>query len=168
MKYAPFFGLIVLLIAMLSCRSSSPKKVRHSDPFYNDTGEGKFLVVPLIKPYRVAVDEGGDVGWFVEMHEKGLLYTVTGVEKVAVELGVIMIFAPTNPPLDSSRPDIYPVWHWIVIIPDQKIEKGFEYEKDFLSYIHQFGIENPNWVDPMEAFKQFESTGCLKWIPDCE
>ena len=165
MKYAPFFGLIVLLIAMLSCRSSSPKRVRHSDPFYNDTGEGKFLVVPLIKPYRVAVDEGGDVGWFVRLYEATLIYfDIRGVEQVAVEKGIIMIFAPTNPQILPSDP----IWHWVVIIPDQKNEVGFDNENAFLDYIRAYGIESPNWVDPMEAFKQFESTGCLKWIPDCE
>lgn len=165
MKYAPFAGLIVLLIALLSCRNSSPKKVRHSDPFYNDTGEGKFLVVPLIKPYRVAVDEGSDVGWFVKLHEATLIYfDIIRVEKIAVEKGVIMVFAPNNPPMMQSDP----VWHWVVIIPDQKIEVGFDNEEDFLNYIRGYGIEEPNWVDPLEAFKQFERTGCLEWIPDCE
>jgi len=165
MKYAPLFVLPILLIAILSCKSSSPKKVKHSDPFYNDSGEGKFLVVPLIKPYRVVTDEGAGIGWQMDFQEKYRASVgILSIEKIAVEKGVIMIFAPTTPEISLSNLS----WGWIVIIPDQKIEEGFEYEKDFLSYIHQFGIENPNWVDPMEAFNQFESTGCLEWIPDCE
>ncbi len=165
MKYAPFLGLIVLLIALLSCRSSSPKKVRHSDPFYNDTGEGKFLVVPLIKPYRVVTDEGAGIGWQMDFQEKYRASVgILSIEKIAVEKGVIMIFAPTTPEISLSNSS----WDWIVIIPDQKIEEGFEYEKDFLNYIRRYGIEKPNWIDPLEAFKQFESTGCLEWIPDCE
>lgn len=168
MKYAPFAGLIILLIALVSCRNSSPKKVRHSDPFYNDSGEGKFLVVPLIKPYRAVIDEGAGIGWQMDLYEDPANPFVLPVEKIAVEENIIMVFAPANSPLDSSRPDLYPVWHWIVIVPDQKIEVGFGNENDFLNYIREFGIENPNWVDPLEAFKQFERTGCLEWIPDCE
>jgi len=169
MKYAPFLVLVVLLIALLSCRNSSPKKVRHSDPFYNDTGEGKFLVVPLIKPYRVVTDEGAGIGWQMDLYENYPTHTfVAGIEKIAVTDDVIMVFSPTNPSVDSSRPDIYPGWYWIVIIPNQKVEVGFDNEEEFLDYIRAYGIEEPNWVDPMEAFKQFERTGCLEWIPDCE
>jgi hypothetical protein len=165
MKYAPFFGLIVLLIAMLSCKNSSPKKVKHNDPFYNDSGEGKFLVVPLIKPYRVETDEDAGIGWQLEFHEKyrtsvGVLY----IEKIAVERGVIMIFAPNTPKISLSNLS----WDWIVIIPERKIEEGFDNENAFLDYIRAYGIESPKWVDPLEAFKQFESTGCLEWLPDCD
>ena len=161
MKSAPIFVLLILLIAILSCRSSSPKKVRHSDPFYNDTGEGKFLVVPLIKPYSIVMDENSSLGWMLHYLEKPqliddkLYLSIPDVEKIAVEKGVIMVYAPNYP------------WYWVVIIPAQKIEEGFEHEEDFLSYIHQFGIEEPNWVDPLDAFRQFERTGCLDWIPDC-
>lgn len=169
MKYMPLIGVIVLLIALLSCKSSSPKKVRHSDPFYNDTGEGHFLVVPLIKPYRIVTDNGAGIGWQMDLYENYPIHTfVTHIEKIAVAEGVIMVFAPTNPSVDSSRPDIYPPWHWIVIVPEQRIEVGLDNEDAFMNYIRAYGIEKPNWVDPMEAFKQFEITGCLEWIPDCE
>lgn len=165
MKYAPFAGLIILLIALLSCRNSSPKKVRHSDPFYNDTGEGNFLVVPLIKPYRVVTDAGAGIGWQMDLHKQyrasvGILH----IEKIAVEKGVIMVFAPTTPKISLANTS----WDWIVIIPEQEIEVGFDNEDAFLNYIRAYGIEKPNWIDPMEAFKQFERTGCLEWIPDCE
>lgn len=160
MKYAPFVGLIVLLIALLSCRNSSPKRVRHNDPFYNDTGEGKFLVVPLIKPYRVTIDKNSSLVWLIRLDNPRLIndklyLSIHNVEKIFVDKHIIMAYAPDDP------------WHWVVIFPEQKIEKGFEHEEDFLSYIHQFGIEKPNWIDPMDAFRQFERTGCLEWIPDC-
>ena len=163
MKYAPIFILLILLIAILSCRNSSPKKVKHSDPFYNDSGEGKFLVVPLIKPYRVVTDEGADIGWQMDLSENPPVTCVLRIEKIAVAHGVIMIFAPTNPQIFPTDP----VWHWVVIIPERQIEEGFADEGSFLNYIRQFDIESPNWIEPMEAFKQFESTGCLNWIPDC-
>lgn len=103
----------------------------------------------------------------MDLAGKNPLDTIIRVEKIAVMQGVIMVSAPANPPLDPSRPDIYPIWHWIVIVPEQQIEVGFEHEEDFLSYVRQFGIEEPNWVDPVDAFQQFERTGCLEWIPDC-
>lgn len=164
MKYIPFFGVIVLLIAMLSCRMFSSRKVRHSDFFYNDTGEGKFLVVPLIKPYRVVTDEGAGIGW--QINGSGQVPSFRQVEKVAVGEGIIMLFSSAN-----LRVMVYPsdsIWHWGIIVPEQKVEIGFDNEEDFLNYIQAYGVEKPNWVDPMESFKQFESTGCLEWIPDCE
>lgn len=168
MKFIPLLNIIVLLIVLLSCRNSSPKKIRHSDPFYNDTGEGKFLVVPLIKPYRVVTDEGAGIGWQMDLSGRNITQPfISGIEKIAVVQEIIMVFAPTNPSMDSSRPDMYPIWHWVVIIPEQQLEEGFDTEEAFLDYIRTYGIENPNWVNPMDAFKQFESTGCLDWIPDC-
>lgn len=165
MKYTLIFILPILLIAILSCKSSSPKKVKHSDSFYNDSGEGRFLVVPLIKPYRVVIDEGAGIGWQMDFQEKyHASVGILSIEKIAVEKGVIMIFAPTTPEISLSNSS----WDWIVIIPDQKIEEGFEYEKNFLNYIRQYGIEEPNWVEPLEAFQQFEKSGCLSWIPNCE
>lgn len=164
MKFASFFVLLVLLISTLSCRTSSQKKTRQSDPFYEDSGEGKFLVVPLIKPYRVVTDEDSSVGWQMDLLENPPVTRVRHIEKITVQQGAIIVFAPTNPQIFPSDP----MWHWIVIVPDQKIEVGFASEKDFLKYIREFGIDEPNWVNPLDAFKQFEKTGCLEWIPDCE
>ena len=164
MKYAPIFALLILLISTLSCRGLSQKKHRQSDPFYEDSGEGKFLVVPLIKPYRVVTDEGTSVGWQMDLLENPPVTRIRSIEKIAVHHDAIMIFAPTNPQIFPTDP----MWHWIVIVPDQKIEVGFASEEDFLKYIREFGINEPKWVNPLDAFKQFEKTGCLEWIPDCE
>jgi len=169
MKHTPFPILVILLLSILSCRNSPPKRIQHSDPFYNDTGEGKFLVVPLIEPYRAVSDVGAGIGWQMDLYENYPINTdILRIEKIAVQQSVIMVFAPNNPSMDSSRPDIYPIWHWVVIIPEQKIEVGFASEEDFLKYVQEFGINEPNWVSPLDAFKQFEKTGCLEWIPDCE
>ncbi|MCC6298614.1 MAG: hypothetical protein IT314_04910 [Anaerolineales bacterium] len=164
MKFASFLALLVLLISTLSCRVSSQKKPQQSDPFYEDSGEGKFLVMPLLKPYQVVTDEGSSVGWQMDLLENPPVTRVRHIEKISVQKGVIMVFAPTNPQIFPSDP----IWHWVVIVPDQEIEAGFADESDFLKYIQGFGVDAPNWIQPLEAFRQFEQTGCLSWIPNCE
>jgi hypothetical protein len=60
------------------------------------------------------------------------------------------------------------VLYWFVIVPDKKIETGFEMEAEFLSYIQTYGIEQPQWIEPESTYEQFAETGCLEWIPDCK
>jgi hypothetical protein len=60
------------------------------------------------------------------------------------------------------------VLYWFVIIPQEKLEVGFDNEADFLKYIREYGIEEPTWEDPESIFQRFKDTGCLEWIPDCK
>jgi hypothetical protein len=55
-----------------------------------------------------------------------------------------------------------------VSVPDKNIAKGFHTKDEFDQYIQTFGIRNPDWQTPDEAYKKFAQTGCLDWIPDCK
>lgn len=56
-----------------------------------------------------------------------------------------------------------------VAIQNQKnFEIGFASEAAFLEYVQNFGINQPQWVEPNIVYREFSKTGCFDWIPDCE
>lgn len=162
--------MLLPIIVIASC--SSPVK-DHKDPFYNDAGTHDSLKLPLINPYYlVYIDK--EHGW--QMPIKGNfpdeqyyynLGDLMDVRKVAVRDGVIMIYTPHIPNLDESLGQ--KALHWFIIIPDKgNFEIAFDTEPGFLNYIQGLGINQPQWVVPDTAYKEFYETGCFDWIPDCE
>ena len=161
----------VCLIVSLICVSVVLLTAR--DPFYHNVGEWDTEYLPLIKPYKAvkflktAVDKPN---WKISSQafdETEILYAqIYDVRKIAVENNTIMAYSPDSFSDSEKRAGIK-ILYWFVIVPDKKIETGFETEDEFLTYIHTFGIQQPKWVDPDVAFEQFFDTGCLDWIPDC-
>jgi hypothetical protein len=58
-------------------------------------------------------------------------------------------------------------YHWFVMVPGKNTTKGFLTEDEFRQYIQTFGIQDPDWQMPDQAYKQFSQIGCLEWLPDC-
>ncbi|MBI3242752.1 MAG: hypothetical protein HYZ49_10715 [Chloroflexi bacterium] len=157
--------LTTLLIAVLGCGGSTMQKPRQVDPFYEGTGDLDSIRIPLLKPYEAINAKGNSLGWYMDLYGQGkeVYFQIQHIEKIAVEKGVIMAFASEN----RQSASWLPAWYWIVIIPDQNIEIGFENEEDFKKYIQEYGIVEPLWTDPTEVFQEFEKTGCADWIPNC-
>ena len=89
------------------------------------------------------------------------------ITKVAVENGVIMVYIPSIRKVDESAGQ--KVLHWFVMIPNEKnFEIGFANEAEFLDHIQEFDINQPQWIEPDIAYKEFSKTGCFDWIPDCK
>jgi hypothetical protein len=133
--------------------------------------------IPLTKPYeilKIDYKKPGwwSLGWSINLHvspsEKEVYYyqAIHDIRKFAIEDGVIMAYTtyPQEVDLDVGQKVLY----WFVIVPDQKIETGFDTEDEFLSYIQTYGIQQPDWIEPDRAYEQFYETGCLDWIPDCK
>jgi hypothetical protein len=139
----------------------------------------------LIKPIK-ATREGSFSPWYlglgytisVEIPNSNNVYydydVVKELEKIAVKNDVVMAYssyvdketgAYTDKETDAYIRDNY--YHWIVIVPDKEIAKGFHTEDEFREYIQTLGIQNPDWQTPDEAYDKFIQTGCLEWIPDC-
>jgi hypothetical protein len=150
------------------------QRFKNPDSFYSIYDEGFFgkIRFPLIKPYEVtkATEESG---WVFELITESTdpdsniagYHQLRHIEKVALKNGVIMAYTPYIIPYMAGSRD--KLLHWFVIIPDKKIETGFETEEDFLAYVKDYGIDKPDWMDTKSAFDQFRKTGCLDWIPDC-
>lgn len=160
---------VLLAFILLGCHSL---KNPTADLFYQDDGGfnnyGRF---PLIKPYE-AIIVSEEQGWYVDLlippSQKAMYYYIglQDVRKVAVENGVIMAYTPSMTVVDEKAGQ--KVFYWFVVIPDKKIEAGFDNEDDFLNYIQKYGIEKPSWESPESIFQKYKETGCLNWIPDCK
>lgn len=175
--------IILITIYLASCQTV----VKHSDPFYNDDGGDRFPYTqfPLIKPYYVYTMDVGSPwiieligingGLRIELQNMGLpdnaayvyYYDVVDVRKISVQDGIIMAYSPyVDDEAPQSIQDNY--YQWFVVIPDREITMGFHEEDAFQEYIQTLGIQKPDWQKPFDASRQFSSTGCLDWLPDCQ
>jgi hypothetical protein len=158
-------SLTTMLIAVFGCGVSAKQRPKQVDPFYEGTGDLDSIRIPLLKPYEAVNAKGSSLGWYIDLYGQGkeAYFQIQHIEKMAVEKGMIMAFAPEN----RQSASWLPAWYWIVIVPDQNVETGFENEEDFKKYVQEYGINEPSWIEPTEAFQEFEKTGCMDWIPNC-
>ena len=168
MKKLPGWSTVILIMIFLS---SCTSQVQHLDEFYNDEGIYPYARFPLIKPYHVDRKDGNSP-WLMSLRKLWAppdylyFYNVEDVRKLSVMGNVIMAYSPyIDEQANQSIQENY--YHWFVIVPDKGTEAGFHDESAFLDYIHQLGIQQPDWQEPLDIFKEFERTGCLEWIPDC-
>jgi len=124
--------------------------------------------LPLLDPYVALLrDDSKNKEWRLTLKQnhrtredplKNYLYIIK-IKQLSVEKGMLMV----NSTYFSQDMSLA----WFVLIPSQKIETGFEREEEFRQYIARYGIQNPRWIAPQAAYKQFKETSCLYWIPDC-
>ena len=180
MTNKPLFLMILLSICFLP---SCTPKIQHADSFYN-YNESDFPRdhLPVLNPVE-ATRDGPNSSWNLKLlnslHidmpksqeqevQKVYIYSrVAELEKFAVKDGVIMAYSGhVNQLADAYiRENFY---HWFVMIPGEDITKGFHTEDEFNHYIGTFGIQDPDWQTPDDAFDMFLKTGCLDWFPDCK
>lgn len=161
--------MIVLSMAICGCSMFSAR-FQSSDPFYRSTGGNDFLRIPLIQPYD-AIRGDENHGWTIDLQvspskEATYYISIKGVEKIAIEKGVILVYTPYSE--ESAEGLGEKVFYWFVLMPGKNTEKGFSNEQDFLIFIRDNGVQDPKWLDPDVLFQQFDKTGCLDWIPDCK
>lgn len=168
------FGVVCVVATLLTAFSFAGIFRNELAPFYKKTGSWDGDYIPLIQPYKAISSSDDPTSWRVDLHvgiseTKGLYYfQITDVGKIAVENNIIMLYTSYSRTLTDEEKNLgLKVFHWFVIIPNQKIETGFETEKDFLTYVHTIGIEKPLWVEPDTAYEQFVKTKCLGWISGC-
>ncbi len=140
------------------------------DSFYvgamHSSGDSSRL--PLLNPYVGMLPNGsGSREWYIDLEYfnkqqddplRDYVHIIE-IKQLAIEKGVLMV----NSTHVSKNMSIA----WFVLIPSQKIETGFEHEEEFRQYIAGYGIQNPRWMTPRAAYRQFKETSCLYWIPDC-
>ena len=143
------------------------------DSFYQYGGSSRdYLRFPLIKPYY-AIYLSDEVGWQIPLDlesdpsQVDLYYylSLPHVQKIAVDNGVIMVYAPYELPTDKTINHNVPQWYALLV--DQNVEIGFVSEAEFLAYIRQYGIDQLDWQEPDDILQEYNQTRCLDWIPDC-
>ncbi len=144
------------------------------DSFYVGATGDYWYQIPIIEPYYIKQYPKWSNRWDMQLlldHDNrvDILYNhnvINDIEKFSVENRVILIYTEYVPIIKNDKFQ-YKLTPWYVLIPDQKIETGFENEEDFKAYIQQLGISNPRWIMPDDAIHKFWETECLYWIPDC-
>ena len=180
MKKTVFCVIFLFTLSYLASCSSPAQPtatpVQHADPFYNfNDDDYPLLHLPLIKPVEAKRQDGRTpwrvflpYGMFVSIpnSQEEYAYDIEELEKFAVQNGVIMAYSSyVNKEAVAYIQENY--YHWFVLIPAKKIAEGFHTEDEFNQYIQTLGIQEHDWQTPDEAYEQFEKTGCLEWIPDC-
>ena len=168
LRKLPLIPLLVLNLLISGCLLFS-SRFSSNDPFYRGTGELDFLRFPLVKPYD-AIKGDENHGWSIDFWEspftRETYYSqIKGVEKIAVVGEVIFVYSPYKE--ESAEGLKKSLQYWFVLDSRNGIEKGFETEDEFLEYIKKYTERNIEWIEPDEIFTEFEKTGCLVWIPDC-
>ena len=157
----------VVFFSFLLSSCSSP------DPFY-ETGSGwDYLRFPLLKPYYAMSLANDELIWVIPLeHElplrkESFLIQISDVRKIAVADNAVMAYSPVNTKIASDNVE-EKIFHWFILIPDESLEIGFKNEDDFLSYIRQNNMNEPQWLEPIEILQKFDKTRCLDWIPECQ
>lgn len=180
MKKTIFYLILFLSVSYVtSCAPPTQKTdlpVQHADPFYNiNDNDYPMIYLPLIKPIEAEREDGKSLwrvfvpyGLWVDIpnSQEAYVYNIEELEKFTVKSGIIMAFSSyVDKKANAYIQDNY--YHWFVIVPGKETVRGFHTENEFRQYIQKLGIQDPDWQMPDEAYKQFEQTGCLEWIPDC-
>jgi len=159
-----------ILIAIMMISACDTIKYYQRDSFYREGSDCDRLRFPLIKPY-FAVYVNEESGWQIPLGDisnqnfRGYI-NVPYVEKILVENNVIMIYTPYQASVIGISE--FKIINWFVLEPEKELESGFENEEDFLEYLDEIGIDEPEWMNPDDVSLQFDETRCLDWIPDCE
>ena len=171
-KNIRLYSLITILLLLgCSLNSCSTKK-----SFYQEGSGFNYLRFPLLEPYyaiKIDDEHGWTIPLYVKQSQTNFWYylDIQDVRKIAVENGVIMVYSAYSKPIivdisiDGKLKE--KELHWFILIPDQ-IEKGFETEEEFNTSLQQYGINQPQWREPLSVLQQFDQTGCLEWIPTCK
>ena len=162
-------AVLLLLFTINECVLFS-SRFRSKDPFYQSSGEREYLRIPLIQPYE-AIKGNDQEGWSIDLvaspSEEATYYiSIKGAEEIVIQGGIVYVY--TSYVEESAIGLEHKILHWFVLDAEKGFEKGFENESDFLEYISKYNVGELNWANLDELFEQYEKTGCLDWVPDCE
>ena len=138
------------------------------DPFYQSSGEIDCLRVPLLEPYEaIKID---DTGWYIDLNPESLkeefCIGINDAKEIAIIDARIYVYS------DYIRPEGNNIeiksFHWFVIDVGNNTEMVFKTEDEFQQYLKNNGDITPEWMALDDAFKEFEQTGCLAWVPGCD
>lgn len=143
------------------------------DSFY-ETGSGwDYVRFPLIKPYFAISSTDSNAKWVIPLQNElplskvPFLFDIVDVEKIDVVDNVIMVYTPDSTKYGYNEDDEQTL-HWYILMPDEQMEIAFENENDFLEYLREKKLDEPEWMEPLVILQTYDQTGCLDWIPDCK
>ncbi len=161
LTFCVYVGFLQMLYAVTSSADVQPTGMA----FFKSTGGWDYRRIALIEPYQaVSIDKKT---WTVGLEKDKLsvrfqsLVDITNLKIDVIGKKVIVAYAP-NTWLDGER--VKEVW--VVIIPEEDLEKAFTSEEEVLTYLKNRGINQPNLIDANELYKEYGDRGYLKWFPE--
>lgn len=167
--------IFVSFVQLLGDVTSSPNIQPTGVAFFKSTGGWDYKRIALIEPYQaVSIDRktwsiyrAVRYGATPTIHVTGgdelsqTLAYVTNLKLNVIDKRFIVAYAP-NTWLGEERVNEV----WVVIIPEENINKGFTDKKEFLAYLDDKGIDQPNLTDANELYKELANKGYLEWFPE--
>ncbi len=161
--------IVVSMLALFVFRScsfffydaiSSPDVQPTGVAFFESRGGWDYRRIPLIEPYQ-AISSDKET-WTISLKTDSIRYQFSiGPTKLdVVNNRFVIIYAP-NAALGGERFNEV----WFIIIPEENTEIGFTKEEDFLTYLKDKGIDNPNLTDVNELYEELVNKGYLEWFP---
>jgi hypothetical protein len=176
---AIFISAIILCLWVVMIFVSPFTIFGATDPFYRQ-GDDPFdvdLNFPIIKPYYASAlpkgfplhNDSSEYIWRIdlqgrnnsELHEE----YIDNILKMAVENGIILLYAPNQTAYDAEENQV--VYDWFIIKPMSLEELGFENQAKLDEYLKNDHLNEPKWQDPNYLHDEFNMTGCLSWYPSC-
>lgn len=155
-------GCFLILFVPVLYQVITPNEVSPSgDGYFESTGGWDYRRIALIEPYD-ARNTNNEKPWGVRLQPLSPSGSAAEATKLdVVDKKYIVMYAP-NSVLNGKRIDEV----WFVIIPAEKITQGFATEAEFLSYLSERGIPEPNMRDVNELYEELIYTGYLPWFPE--
>ncbi|HRH49006.1 MAG TPA: hypothetical protein PLP23_09650 [Panacibacter sp.] len=145
--------LFLILLIGISCNSKYD--------FYETHGVSDLYVIPLYKLYRLSTvsDDRKLTGeaWGLDLKYKsgGFKDNYTNVTDINLTKGVIYGNGKRE---EGAEPN-----DWFVIITENRTEKIFENEKDWLNYLSKIGIDSVKLYQTWDLFYKFRDRSILPW-----
>jgi hypothetical protein len=156
------------MFLLVSCQIIN-QRYESTDTFYRAYGDFDSVRFPLIKPFEV-IKSDDKYGWLIELNDADNYYmgSIINIHKISISQGLIFIYSKSDQPEGVINKDSAKLFRWFVINPDQSSTIGFKTDYEFNEYVNDLGINEIVWYLPDDVYDEFEKTGCLYWIPDCQ
>ena len=153
------YGLVQVLDEMTKSIDDQPTGVS----FFASRGGWDYQRIALIEPYHAIDTNSNDETWIIESIVESPRYSSsTGATKLNVINNKYIVTYIPNGVLEGKRFDEV----WRVIIPDENVEVGFSSEAEFLVYLKDRGIDQPNLTSINKLYEELKEKGYLEWFPE--
>jgi hypothetical protein len=143
--------------------SPEDKGNKHEDQkdiFYTRSGGLDYARIPLKKPYELTELKNDSV-WRMNLHAMNLQSSISNITGVNIIDGVIVIHSANCFLRGTEVPEA-----WFVVIPEKRIEKGFDNEEEFTSYLTSINVKKGELHSPDNVNRSFIKKWPIDWTKD--
>jgi hypothetical protein len=167
--------VLVFFVQLLGDVTGSANVQPTGVAFFKSTGGWDYRRIALIEPYQAVSIDGKT--WSIYRAEKygatptirvtggdelsQTLAYVTNLKLDVIDKRFIVAYAPNTWLGEEQVNEV-----WVVIIPEENIKKGFTHREEFLAYLDDKGIDQPNLTDANELYKELANKSYLEWFPE--